>query len=238
MIMMIMTVSAEPQEKKGLFSQMNNWFAKLRGNKDQNNQQNQQDDQKKDEKKEDVTTIRPPMPMGPAAMYPPMPMYGMAAGPAFGPPFAGMVSGGPPMFHSPMTAMSTHQFAAHHHPPAPPPPRHMMHVGPSHTHGFGPFIGGSGGPIFSPYSQPSHLMPIHNDFGDTYGSYGGPYSSEPNDPTETFQGGGPMLGGGGGGPGGHPHHHHHHHHHLSGSNADSMSDSAPGSSSYDDQYNK
>ena len=48
-----------------------------------------------------------------------------------------------------------------------------------------------------------------------------------------------MLGGGGGGGGPlGPHHHHHHHHHHPGSNADSMSDSAPGSSNYDDQYNK
>ncbi|XP_027198254.2 uncharacterized protein LOC113792552 [Dermatophagoides pteronyssinus] len=244
-ISMIIIVSAEPQEKKGLFSQMNNWFAKLRGNKDQNNQQNQ-DDQKKDDKKEEPTTMRPQIPMGPAAIYPPM--FGMAAGPGFGPPiggpgspFAGMVAGAPPpMFHGPMTAMSTHQFAAHHHPP--PPPRHLMHVGLSH--GFGPFIGhhGTGGPIYSPYSQPSHLMPIHNDFADTYGSFGSPYSNEPNDPTETFAGppgAGPMLGGGGGGGGPlGPHHHHHHHHHHPGSNADSMSDSAPGSSNYDDQYNK
>lgn len=159
MFLSVMPYSAMADEKRpGLLSQMNNFFARLRGNREPNSQSTQ--DKQKEEKKEETTTRAPSVSMN--AIYPQQAIYGMAhtgflpmAAPAS--PFAGFVaSPNGPMF-TPMAAMPTHQFAAHH------PPRIMHPTAASAPQSFGSFVGPPQMSLatnpFSSYSAPTHMIP-------------------------------------------------------------------------------
>lgn len=147
------------EKRPGLFSQMNNWLAKLRGGKEPSTQNMNQDDKQKDDKKEETTTHGPINAMG--QMYPPM-MFGMGhpafnpmAAPSHYPGMMGLPSSSP--FFAPMTALSSHQFAAHQ------PPNRMLQAAVPSTQNFNPFVSSSmnmmPSGIFNSYSPSSQMLP-------------------------------------------------------------------------------
>ena len=104
---------------RGLLSQVNNWFSRLRGNRDHNNNNNNvssnsnDNDDKKDDKKDGSTSVKPH-----AAHqfpgYPPGYTPALAPTGAFSPmgPFGPQMMGMPPMYGPPI-GMATQQFAQH-----------------------------------------------------------------------------------------------------------------------------
>lgn len=148
--------SGSNKPRNGLFSQVNNWFSRLRGNRDNNNSNSNSnsnsndssEDKKNDEKKEEASKPNPV----PAMYHPGMgPMAGFAPMNPFGSPMMGS-----PMAYGPGSmGMPTHQFA--HHVPA-----HGRPMGA--PPGMGMSFGGMGMGGMSPMSNPfaysgSHMMP-------------------------------------------------------------------------------
>lgn len=145
----------------GLFSHVNSWFSRLRGNRGNSNSNNSDDD-KKEEKKEEATT---PKPMGPM-MYG---MYGMPPpppgpfGPLAGPPgFPGAMMGAPTMFQP--IGMHSHHLVHHHPGPRAPPMPHHHHHHPHHPMGaplsYSPLGPVQMAPIANPFAYSgSHVMP-------------------------------------------------------------------------------
>lgn len=141
--------------RRGLFSSVNNWFSRLRGNRDGNNGNgngNNNDDKKNEEKKEESTTARNPMMPGMPGFPPGFGMPGMPPGMGFSPmgPFGpGMMSAMPAMY-GPM-GMATQQFPSHV-PMGAPGPRPMMPMA------FSPMAPPA--PMGNPFAfSGSHMMP-------------------------------------------------------------------------------
>lgn len=132
----------------GLFSHVNNWFSRLRGNRDNHNN-NVNNDDKKEEKKEEPT-VKPAMGM----MYPP----GIPMAPGYPPmgPYSAMMGAPPGPMYGPPMGMSSIPFG----PPPPPRPMHPHHHHPHSHHGPPPMAMS----FASPLSAHMHMSPMSNPF--------------------------------------------------------------------------
>lgn len=103
----------ETKNRPGLFSHVNNWFSRLRGNRDQNNNNNDDKKTNNDDKKEETST-KQAVPMYAMPGMPP----GFMASPYGAPMMAAAGPGGaPPMYGM---ALPTNQFVNHAVPGAAP----------------------------------------------------------------------------------------------------------------------
>lgn len=136
--------TAADEKPKGLFSQVNNWFSKLRANRDKD----ANNDDKKEEKKEEATTKSPMGMYGPGIQMPP------GFPPHMG-PYGGMMGASGPTMYGPMS-MSSPFGMAPGRPHGPP----MS----AHPHGMPMSYSPMGHMQMSPMSNPfafsgSHTMP-------------------------------------------------------------------------------
>lgn len=140
---------------RGLFSHVNNWFSRLRGNRDNQNSNTSNDEKKTEDKKEESSTQANQMTAYPG--YPPMAHS----------PFSPLGPFGPQMM-SPMygpMGMATHQFAQHVPAGAPGGPRGPpgMQMAGGLSMGFNPMS-----PMGNPYGfGGAPMMPVHHDYPES-----------------------------------------------------------------------